>query len=779
MTPVAMMDTFPEDKRPRLYDPLANPETAGLIQKIPYDGISDRGFVPIPPSSYNPLGDIDHSASPYHIRRETPSEYSHYQPDELSGVDDPFFGVDIEDGVQRTDHFPTDAVVDPADVSTGTNRPLPETSARLENKPGLMTEEEGRLGPGFTKKSRNISPQNGVEEEQTSNNTETPLTPPKAYLDFLKPMASINSEAQDSQGSLDGERASSNLDRGPDVDRDENSPSVWEDPGEQEKPERGSASDVASPYTKRDYAELEADFKPGHCTLPGCKQDRYFTTFASYLSHVRNVHARDILCPEPDCHHGPFANNKDLMRHITSKHGDKSAKQYVCVRPDCPARVKTFSRLDRLQGHNKKYHASATTDEPAESISRDNAKLERRKSTSTSTKSPRKRYRPPSVHDDRPYPKLDQVNTKGDPSHFGMPTSNIQTAAESQPIPLRPRAQTSQRYPLPLDYHAVQPATGGRGPPISSFIYYPSYPIITPTPSYPASTRYTVDARPDYFAPHTAPRPLSSRFDPVDRASSAFDTPSRTTSSLDTRLKSQQYQSDHDYYDDGYTPAAEGITGLKSERRASLRVPSSTSFMTEAEADARAMPPPAWRPDILRRTSEYSVRSKLDPDVGWYNEPDVQEIYHEPRPQRPSTNRNPVTFRLEDITVEQANSGRRQQSSDDQQQLPEPRSSNRHAVSYDLGNVTVEAGTSSRRLQSRYDQPALPGNEYNTKLDLSAKYQEDFEETVPLTAESLKRQPRKLGVTDQRSNLMIGTETITKRQSRLVRVKKRKRQSSP
>lgn len=395
-----------------------------------------------------------------------------------------------------------------------------------------------------------------------------------------------------------------------------------------------------------------------------------------------------------------------------------------------------------------------------EIISREDAKLERRKSSSSSIQSPRKSTRPPSAHENRPYPKLDTANARVNPNHYGIPTPTIRpaSAATSQPIPLRPRAQTSQTYPRPLSYHAAQASTGGRGPPISASAYYPQYPTITPsfpppspshsfmqyaqaTPQYPpqyapqpqyqyapppSQPQYTMSEAPqypvnggaDYFTPHAVSRPLSSRFDPIGRPSSAFESVPRTPSAFEPRESRERsrYSGDYDYYDEGgYTSVAEGTTTRRPERRGSIRVSSGTSSRSKAEIDSKLMPPPAGRPGILRRTTEYSVDPKSDPGVGSYYDRELRDDYDESRPRRPSTNRNSVSYDLGSVRVESANSGRRRQSWYDQA-APAP---------------------------SKYEQPVSDG--YKSKLDQAATYQEEVGQTVPLTAELLKRQQRRQG----------------------------------
>jgi hypothetical protein len=371
-------------------------------------------------------------------------------------------------------------------------------------------------------------------------------------------------------------------------------------------------------------------------------------------------------------------------------------------------------------------------------------KLERRKSTSSSNRSPHKSSRPPSAHENRGFPKVSIPSTSRtvNPSHFGIPSSATARAAPtvaSQAIPLRPRAFTSQTYPRPQSFHAAQTSAGGFGPPLSMSAYYQPQPLITPsypppspsssymryaaTPQYNVNVapQYTVAAQPDYFSQPVPSRPLSSRFsplgrvqatyDPIPRTSSAlgqqptYDPIPRTSSAFGTRDLPRAFNDTYDnsYFDDGYTAPSEGAA-IRRERRGSIRVPGT---MSRAEADSIAMPPPT-RPGILRRTAtEYTI----DPQSSYR---DSRPLYREdPPPRRPSNNR--------------------------------------HSVSYDLGrgseSVRVESANSGRRRQSFYDQPPSTGSGgYEEKLNQATSYQEDVAgPTVPLTADMLRKQQRRQG----------------------------------
>jgi hypothetical protein len=379
-----------------------------------------------------------------------------------------------------------------------------------------------------------------------------------------------------------------------------------------------------------------------------------------------------------------------------------------------------------------------------ELISSKEVRIERRKSNAASTKSPRKSDRPPTTHESRGYPPLSQIHTSHHRSenhtHYGLPTATPRTAPlVTQPLTIRPRAVTTQTAPShPMSHFQAQGGGGGgggypNGPPLSMSAYYqpppmaaPSFPPPSPSSSYMRFIQ-TPSQQVDYFSPQAVSRPLSSRFEPIARTQSAFgshpppstfDPVPRTASAFGTRESPSQALVDYDggYYEDDYPPS-EAPSVRRPERRESIRVPSQR--LTKEELDYRHMPPPP-RPSILRRpTAEYRAPTEYTLDPA---EP-VSNHHHHHRRSRDYYDEPPVRTRRP--------------------------STHRHSVSYDLGDerVTVEAANSSRRRQSLYEHPSAhkaPSSNYEDKLNHAASYQEDVEgPTVPLTAETLKKQQRR------------------------------------
>ncbi|KAG4439405.1 hypothetical protein IFR05_005098 [Cadophora sp. M221] len=104
-------------------------------------------------------------------------------------------------------------------------------------------------------------------------------------------------------------------------------------------------------------SDLEARYQPSQCLLSGCRKGYVFETFKSFQSHIKNVHSHAIWCSFPSCsHRRPFANKSDLKRHTIARHGDQSRRSYECLRQDCVARVKSFSRKHKLREHEWAYH---------------------------------------------------------------------------------------------------------------------------------------------------------------------------------------------------------------------------------------------------------------------------------------------------------------------------------------------------------------------------------------------------------------------------------------
>ncbi|TVY30150.1 hypothetical protein LHYA1_G001119 [Lachnellula hyalina] len=349
---------------------------------------------------------------------------------------------------------------------------------------------------------------------------------------------------------------------------------------------------------------------------------------------------------------------------------------------------------------------------------------ERRKSSMSNTHSPQKE-RPSSAHKNYNVPKLHIPSylTKEDPTYFGVPTPSSATRHVptilsqpnmTQPIPMRPRPVSTQTYPpRPINYNATHTSTGAYGPPLSSSAWAnyqpPAQSIITP--SYPPPDplgymRYAATPAPqssDYFGSQamSAPeRPMSAR--PL---ASRFDTPSGRTSSYGSR---DFHQSDIDdaysasYHDDGYTSVSDAVV----QRRESIRVPSGVGQrLSKHAADYQAMPPPP-RPSLRRPVTDYA----------------------------------PLPEPYEGRTLIRDDSRSRN------------RSSHRNSVSYHdgPGGVQVETANASRRRQSYYGQSATPStgsSDYETKIRQASTYQQDVEqdvgETIPLTAEVLKRQQRR------------------------------------
>lgn len=111
-------------------------------------GLNNNNLPPTPfgndlLSPYNHSQTLSNSASPSYNISNTPgeslSEYSNYQPSELSEIDDPFFGVNFDAGVQRIDSLPSTLPGHEEYHSLDLNRPLPDLPPHLEEKPQSAT----------------------------------------------------------------------------------------------------------------------------------------------------------------------------------------------------------------------------------------------------------------------------------------------------------------------------------------------------------------------------------------------------------------------------------------------------------------------------------------------------------------------------------------------------------------------------------------------------------------------------------------------------------------
>lgn len=316
-------------------------------------------------------------------------------------------------------------------------------------------------------------------------------------------------------------------------------------------------------------------------------------------------------------------------------------------------------------------------------------KEERRKSSASSL-SPRKPTsrppsRPPSVHRNATFPATQAIDLpKDNPSHYGVSTRPPLNLV--QPIPLRPRALTSNSYASrPQSVHAGY--TGGYGPPPSSSAFYQP-PRSMPT-SYPPPSEYVPNSQKDYFTRPPLSRSLGDRFNI-----------SRTTSAIGTREAPREFVDD---YESVSERALEG-------RRASIREPSRA--LNKAEEDYSRMPPPPLQ-SILRR-------------------PDILGAFPSDLSDAPTT-----TYR-----------GSRTIYHDDAPSMRRP-SANRNSVSYDLGKDTdkyrVETANNGRRRQSYYYGQSSGSSGYEDKLNQAASYQDGVTGGPPiaLTAELLRKQQRR------------------------------------
>ncbi|KAE9367637.1 hypothetical protein N431DRAFT_494576 [Stipitochalara longipes BDJ] len=394
------------------------------------------------------------------------------------------------------------------------------------------------------------------------------------------------------------------------------------------------------------------------------------------------------------------------------------------------------SRKSRKSISDPTYPGEGSSRDAPPMDERKEVRIERRKS-SGSSKSPRKN-RPPSAHENKSFPKASIPSSSRrenlDPSAYGIAATPAAAPPMTQPIPLRPRAISTQSYQRPVSYHAPLPGGGYSRPPLSMSAYYqqpqqqmiaPSYPPASP--SYMDNMRYTPAPQVEYFQPQPQARPLQSRFeprimdpivrppsafDPISRTGSAFEPISRTASAFGTR---SAYEAPGSYFEDNYDYASaseDAATIRRIDRRDSIRIPS--NGLTKAQSDYTAMPPPVIRPSILRRSTEYP--------------------------------RAPTEYTLDPDPYRDSRSQYRRESS-----RPRRSSSTRHSVSYDLPrgdeSVRVEAANSGRRRSGYYEPPLpTPTPAYEDKLHKAATYQEDVGgPTVPLTAETLKRQQRRHG----------------------------------
>jgi len=95
---------------------------------------------------------------------------------------------------------------------------------------------------------------------------------------------------------------------------------------------------------------------PTQCPLTGCRSRHVIRSPKSLRMHFKTVHGVKVLrCTEPLCTHDKaFANKTDLRRHRAAKHSKE--RPYKCKVATCTRPVKEWSRVDKLQDHNRKFH---------------------------------------------------------------------------------------------------------------------------------------------------------------------------------------------------------------------------------------------------------------------------------------------------------------------------------------------------------------------------------------------------------------------------------------
>lgn len=120
-------------------------------------------------SPYNQSQTISNSASPSYNTNSTPnetlSEYSTYQPSEFSEVDDPFFGVDFDAGVQRIDSF-SSVLLGAAHHAEDLNHALPAVRSQAEEKQSseTLTASTYPLSPKLTSIPNTPSPKSEAHD---------------------------------------------------------------------------------------------------------------------------------------------------------------------------------------------------------------------------------------------------------------------------------------------------------------------------------------------------------------------------------------------------------------------------------------------------------------------------------------------------------------------------------------------------------------------------------------------------------------------------------------
>lgn len=115
---------------------------------------------------------VSNNTSPYNIEStpgESISEYSNYQPSEYSEIEDPFFGVDFSDGVQRIDSLPIAILGNVAYQPASTNPHQQDLQEQAEPKSAsdTLTTSTYPLSPRHTSIPNTPSPRSDVNDLKT------------------------------------------------------------------------------------------------------------------------------------------------------------------------------------------------------------------------------------------------------------------------------------------------------------------------------------------------------------------------------------------------------------------------------------------------------------------------------------------------------------------------------------------------------------------------------------------------------------------------------------
>jgi hypothetical protein len=129
------------------------------------------------------------------------------------------------------------------------------------------------------------------------------------------------------------------------------------------------STEISIPDVTNESAELGGVETQLRCRVPGCTQEREFSTESAlrydfllltqyeqltpFVRKHQDKHTKPFACVVPGCKHPWFGDKGGLDRHNREVHGSKT---YCCAIPTCKRHTRGFPRKYNLFEHQKRCH---------------------------------------------------------------------------------------------------------------------------------------------------------------------------------------------------------------------------------------------------------------------------------------------------------------------------------------------------------------------------------------------------------------------------------------